>query len=84
MSSACSTRWIGQPHCKRTWTRLKEQKYEQAYQPYLVFYRVTEPHRPHEVASDAAKARVERFDFEFPKYEVWALGRREQGSQAVA
>ena len=49
------------------------QKYEHAYQPYLSFCRVTEPHHPHEAASKAAKARVERFDFEFPEYAVWVL-----------
>jgi hypothetical protein len=60
------------------------QKYEEAYQPYLALCRIKELHRPHDAASEAAKARVERFDFEFPEFALWALGHREQAGQTAA
>jgi hypothetical protein len=48
------------------------QKYEQAFQPLVAFYKVTEPHRFREAANEAALARLERLDFHFPDYSVWA------------
>lgn len=51
-------------------------KYEQAFVPYLAFYKATDPHRSRESAHDAAVARVEKLDFTFPAYEAWALTRR--------
>ena len=50
-----------------------QQKYDQVYASYLAFYKVTEPHRSHEAAQEAAIVRLERFDFRFPDYAVWAL-----------
>ena len=52
------------------------QKYEQAFSPYLAFYKTTEPHRFQEAAHEATIARLERFDFRFPEYAVWALARQ--------
>jgi hypothetical protein len=51
-------------------------KYERAYGPYLAFYKTTDPHRFQQAARDAAVARVETLDFQFPAYEAWALTRR--------
>jgi len=59
-------------------------KYEQAYQPYLAFFTQTEPHRPHDAAREAAIRRVERFDFRFPEYDMWATARPEKGSRNAA
>lgn len=52
------------------------QKYEQAFEPYQAFYKATEPNRFTQVAHEAAIARVERLDFRFPDYAVWALTRQ--------
>ncbi len=52
------------------------QKYEKAFVPYQAFYKTTEPYRFKEAAHEAAVARLERFDFQFPDYAVWALTRQ--------
>src|SRR5207244_2871708 len=44
-------------------TAAGQQKYDQAFAPYLVFYQATEPHRAHDAAEEATIARLERFDF---------------------
>jgi hypothetical protein len=53
-----------------------QQKYEQAFAPYLAFYQVTDPHRSRRAAKEATIARLERFDFHFPAYAVWALTKQ--------
>jgi hypothetical protein len=50
--------------------------YERTYAPLLGLYKVTEPHRSHEAAHEATLARIERLDFHFPEYAVWALTRQ--------
>ncbi len=52
------------------------QKYESAFAAYQAFYKTTDPHRFREAAHEAAVARLERFDFKFPDYAVWALTRQ--------
>jgi hypothetical protein len=65
-------------------SREGRQKYEQAYQPLLAFYKVTEPYRFAEAAHEAAIARVERHDFHYAEYAIWALtsGRQAKGNAA--
>jgi len=52
-----------------------EQRYDQAHECYRAFYRIAEPHRVDQAAHDAAIARIERLDFQFPDYGVWVLGK---------
>lgn len=56
------------------------QKYEQTYQPLLTFYKVTEPDRYHAAAREAALARIDRLDFQFPEYSLWALTQQQETS----
>lgn len=49
------------------------QKYDLAHLHFLTFYQVTEPHRASEAAHEAARSRLEKMDFQFPEYAVWAL-----------
>lgn len=53
-----------------------QQKYDQAFAPYLAFYQATEPHRAQDAAHEATIARLEKFDFHFPEYAVWALNQQ--------
>jgi hypothetical protein len=59
-----------------------QQKYSQAFAPLLAFYKVTAPHRSQDAAQEATIARLERFDFHFPEYAIWALTRH--ASTAIA
>ena len=51
-------------------------KYEKAYKLLLAFYKVTDPHRFEKAANEAAIARIERLDFQFPEYAAWLLSKR--------
>ena len=59
-------------------------KYEQAFEPYLAFYKATDPHRYREEANGAAIARVERLDFKFPEYDLWSLTCRYESAKKAA
>lgn len=50
-------------------------KYEEAFDPLLAFYKVTEPNRFREAAQEAARARVERLSFRFPEFAAWQATR---------
>lgn len=50
-------------------------KYAQAIEPLRALYKVTEPRRFEKAAHDAAIDRMERLDFRFPEYDVWATTR---------
>jgi hypothetical protein len=58
--------------------------YDRAYEPLLAFYTVTEPRRAHEAAREATVARIERLDFHFPEYAVWALSRQKAATERAA
>ncbi len=60
------------------------QKYQQAYAPLLAYYGRTEPNRSREAAHEAALARIERLDFHFPDYAVWALTCPARGAARVS
>jgi hypothetical protein len=47
--------------------------YQRTYQTLLTLYKLTDPHRYHEATHEATVARIERYDFKFPEYAVWAL-----------
>ena len=51
------------------------QKYEQAFGPYLAFFKVTDPYRYRKSAHKAAVARVEQHGLRFPAFEEWAESR---------
>jgi hypothetical protein len=52
------------------------QKYKQAYPTLLAFYKATDPIRCHKSAHEATIARIERMDFHFAEYDVWAATAR--------
>ena len=47
-------------------------QFEIAIVPYLTLFEKTEPHRFRQAARDAAIARLERVDFQFPDFSTWA------------
>ncbi len=49
------------------------QKYDEAYTPLLAFHRAIDPERCREAAHEATLARLEKMEFRFPDYAVWAL-----------
>jgi hypothetical protein len=48
-------------------------KFKQTYDTLLELTKRTEPERYLEAAHEAAVARIEKLDFQFPEYPVWAL-----------
>lgn len=59
------------------------QKYNEAIPALLELSRCTEPKRHREAAHEAALARLERMDFHFPEYAVWALTNDRRAVAAV-
>lgn len=57
-----------------------KKRYEQTHPTLLAFCKVTEPHRFYQAAHEAAIARIERLDFRFPEYSVWALTGQSSGA----
>lgn len=51
-------------------------KYEAVHSAYLAFYQATDPRRCVESAQRATIERIDRFDFRFPEFDVWALTHR--------
>lgn len=51
-------------------------RYQQTYGTLLELYKRTEPERFEEAAAEAALARIEKLDFQFPEYAAWAIGTR--------
>jgi hypothetical protein len=60
------------------------EKYEQSYEVLLALYKVTEPHRFQQAAREAALSRLERLDFRFPEYAVWAGSRKPAAGKSTA
>jgi hypothetical protein len=52
-----------------------KQKHAQAFAHFFTLYQITEPHRAREAAQEATTDRLERLDFQFPEYPLWALTR---------
>lgn len=59
------------------------QKYEEAYTPFVAFYKATGSPRFQQEAHAAAVARIERFALQFPEYAIWALSRRHATERAA-
>jgi hypothetical protein len=57
------------------------EKYERAYHTLLAFHKVTEPHRFEKAAHQAALEHVERVDFCFLEYALWAVAHRYAATQ---
>jgi len=49
--------------------------YRQTFDVLLELTKRTEPERPEEAAHQAAIARIEKLDFQFPEYAVWILSQ---------
>lgn len=56
---------------------------DRAFPVLLELHTRTDPHRAYEAAREAAAAYVERDYFRFPEFGVWALARREQGTDTA-
>jgi hypothetical protein len=52
------------------------QKHQQAFNHLILFYQATDPYCARNAAHDAALERVERLDFQFPEYAIWALTKQ--------
>jgi hypothetical protein len=52
------------------------QAYDRTFASLLPLFERTEPLRSREAAHEAAVARLERIDFQFPEYAVWALSQQ--------
>jgi hypothetical protein len=48
-------------------------KYDQYLSSFIPLHRVTDPHQAEQKAREAALARIERLDFQFPEYPTWVL-----------
>jgi hypothetical protein len=59
-------------------------KYDQVYPSLLELYKLTEPLCSQEAAHSAALARIERLDFQFPDFAVWALTNRDYTTDRAA
>lgn len=62
-----------------------KQKYDEAFPALVELHRYTNPERYREAAREATLARIERMDFHFPEYAVWAITndrRQETNRQA--
>lgn len=54
-----------------------QRNYRQTLGQLLELTKRTEPERYHQAAHEAAVARIEKLDFQFPDYAVWVLSQRD-------